>query len=81
MKIFRTSSSAIIAQCQRNFNFLYVQRQLTIRTTKFLQAFAASDNHLCSLFEIVAVSKFKSIFTSFSVISTSQLVNGLYDLL
>jgi len=60
--------------------FLSVQRQLTIRTIKFLQAFAASDNHLCSLFESVAVSKLNSILTSFSVKATNQLVNGLYDL-
>jgi len=47
MKIFCTSSSAVTAECQRNFNFLSVQRHLTIYTTKFLQAFVASDNHLC----------------------------------
>jgi len=64
-----------------NFNFLYVQRQLTIRTAKLLQAFLASDNHLCSLFERVAVSKLNSILTSFSVKSTNQLVNGMYNLL
>jgi len=81
MKIVRTSSSAIIAECQRNFNFLSVQQQLTIRTAKFLQVFAASDNHLCSLLESVAVSKLSNILTSFSVKSTSQLVKGLYDLL
>jgi len=55
MKICRTSSSVVIVECQRNFNFLSVQRQLTIRTAKCLQAFAASDNHICSLFESVAV--------------------------
>jgi len=32
-----------IAECQRNFNFLSVQRQLTICTATLLQAFAASD--------------------------------------
>jgi len=67
MKIFRTSSSAVIAECQRNLNFLSVQRQFTIRTAKFLQAFAASDNQLWSLFESVAVIKLNSILTSFSV--------------
>jgi len=43
LKIFRKRSSAIIAECQRNFNFLSVQQQLIIRTAKFLEAFAASD--------------------------------------
>jgi len=50
MKIFLPSSSAAIAECQRNFNCLSVQRKLTIHTAKFLQAFAASGNHICSLF-------------------------------
>jgi len=35
----------------------------------------------CSLFESVAVSKLNSILTSFSVKSTSQLVNRVYNLL
>jgi len=82
MKIYRTSSLAAIAECQRNFNYLSVQRQqLTIRTARFLQAFAASDTNLCSLFESVEVSKLNSILTSFSVKSTSELINLLYNLL
>jgi len=80
IKMFRTNSSAVIVECQHNFIFLFVQRQPTIHTAKFLQAFAASDNHLCSLSVSVAVSKLNSILTSFSVKSTSKLVNDLYDL-
>jgi len=48
--------------------------------SQILQAFVASDNHLCSLFETVAVNKLNSLLTSFSVKSTSQLVNKFYDL-
>jgi len=61
----------------------YVQRQLTIRTTKFLQAFAASDDHLCSLFESVAANTYgnlNNMLTSISVKSTSQLINTMNDL-
>jgi len=72
MKIFCTCSSVFITECQPNINFLSVQWQFTSCTAKFLQAFAASDNHLCSLFENVAVSKLNCILTSFK--STSQLV-------
>ena len=43
MKIFCTGSSTVTTDCQRNFIFLSIQRQLTIRTAKFLQAFAASE--------------------------------------
>jgi len=73
MKIFCTSSSAVIAEFQRKFNFLSVQRQLTIRTAKFCQAFVASDKNLCSLFENVAVSKLNNILSSFSVKSIVNL--------
>jgi len=48
MNIFHTSSSAVIAECQCNFNFLSVQRHLTIRHPNFFKIFAASDNHPCS---------------------------------
>jgi len=77
MKVFRTSSSAIIAEFQLSIcaaAAYYSHSQIS-------SSFAASDDHLCSLFESVAVSKLNSILTSFSVKSTSQLVNGLYDLL
>ena len=35
MKIFRTGSSAVINECQRNFQFLSIELQLTIRTAIF----------------------------------------------
>jgi len=43
---------------------------------KFLQAFAASDNHLCLLFESFVVSKLTSILASSQL---NQLVNLLIN--
>ena len=73
MKIFRTGSSLVITECQRNFHFLSIQRQLTIRTAKFLQAFAASANYICQLFNSTAANQLNIISSSFSVTSTMQL--------
>jgi len=39
------------------------------------------SNHLCSLFESVAVNKLNNILTFFSVKSTSQLIYKMYDIL
>ena len=79
MKIFRTGSSTVITECQRNFNFLSIQRQLTIRTAKFLQAFTASENQLCLLFKSNATRQLNFILSSASVKSTGQLICVLYD--
>ena len=35
-----------MGECQRNFNYLPIKAQLTIRTAKFLQSFTASENTL-----------------------------------
>ena len=79
MKIFRTGSSTIITECQRNFNFLSIQRQLLIRTAKFLQAFAASENHICLLFNSNVYHQLNTILSSASVTSTGQLINVMYN--
>ena len=79
MKIFRTGSSTVITECQRNFNFLSIQRQLLIRTAKFLQAFAASENRICLLFNSNATKQLNIILSSVSVTSTGQLINVMYD--
>ena len=42
MKLFRSSSSAIVKCCQLAFNFLPINSQLDIRTAKFLQKFIVS---------------------------------------
>ena len=79
MKVFRIGSSTDITECQRNFNFLSIQRQLTSRTAEFLQAFAASENNICLLFDSIATHQLNNILSSFSVTSTGQLLNVMYD--
>ena len=61
------------------FQLLSIQRQLTIRTAKFLQAFAASENRICLLFNSIATHQLNIIMSSFSVTSTGQLINVIYD--
>lgn len=82
MKIFRTGSAANITECQRNFNFLPVKQLLKIRTAKFLQRFAASENALCLLFNNVANQQLNTIFMSvdISVKSTRELVDKIIEL-
>ena len=36
MKTFRTGSSGVVVECQRNFNFLLIKLQLIVRTATFL---------------------------------------------
>jgi len=81
MKLFRTGSPAIVQQCQLHFGFLPVKGQLHIKTARFLQKFAASDNVLCSLFVSSAKRQLTDIFHLYnSSISTAcQLYNFIYD--
>ena len=79
MKIFHTGSVAIITECQRYFNLLPVQQQLTIRTAKFLQVFIGSSNHLCSLFENVASRQLNIIYSNVGVKTVHQLTIKLHD--
>ena len=83
MNVFRTGLSTVIAECQRsNFNIISIKRRLTFRTAKFLQAFAASQNHICLLFNSIATAATHQLYiilSSFSVTSTGQLIKVLYD--
>ena len=65
MKLFRTSSSQLIKECQLNFGFLPVSNQLTIRTANFLQVFIASENTLCQLFVNNATSQLMQLFSQY----------------
>jgi len=49
MKLFRTTSPAVVKCCHLAFNFLPVNSQLDICTANFLQKFIASENSLCCL--------------------------------
>ena len=61
MKIFQTGSSAIVKECQFNFNFLPIQSQINNRTARFLEKFIASENSLCSLFAANAACQLSQI--------------------
>jgi len=43
MNIFHTASSAVIAECQRNFNFISMLKQITIRKAKFKFLFSFDE--------------------------------------
>ena len=68
MKIFCTGSATIVAECQRNFVFLPIKLQISIRTAKFLQMFAASENALCSLFNLNASLQLHNIFNEVDIL-------------
>ena len=65
MKIFRTGSSSIVAECQQNFNFISIKHQIAIRTAKFLQAFSASENIVCFVFAYRATSQLNGLFSAY----------------
>ena len=76
MNIFRTGSSEVVVECQRNFNFLPIKLQLIVRTATFLQSFTASVNTLCSIFERQALNQLKCIFSAYGNVHTAcQLRN------
>jgi hypothetical protein len=79
MKGFRTGSAAVITECQRYFNFLPMQLQLTIRTARFLNVFVASQSHICLLFESVATRQLNSIFSNYCVKTIGQLRSKILD--
>jgi len=61
MKIFRTIFSAIVKDCQCNFNFLPIQSWIDGRMARFLQRYVASENSLCSLFAANAASQLRRV--------------------
>ena len=81
MKIFRTGSSAVINECQRNFQFLPIKLQLTIRTANFLQCFAACLNSLCMLFQHKATNELHSMCSVYgdNVYTACQLANAIHE--
>ena len=83
MKLFRTGSPAIVQECQLQFGFLPVKSQLHIKTARFLQKFAASENVLCSLFVSTAKRQLTDIFIfhfyNSSISTACQLHNFIYD--
>ena len=83
MKLFRTSSSLVVRECQINFGFLPIESQLVVRTANFLQKYVASENSLCLLFNKIANHQLNLLFTQFgnNVKSAQQLsviINNLF---
>ena len=80
MKVFCTNSASVVAECQRNFNFLPFKLQLSIRTAKFLQRFSASENLICSIFSANASNQLNCLFSKYGerIVSVSQLINAIY---
>jgi len=80
MKLFRTTSPAVVKCCQLAFYFLPVHSQLDIRTANFLQKFIASENNLCYLFALTARRKLNEVFVQFdNVTAACQFYNAILD--
>ena len=83
MKVFRTGSPAIVAECQRFFNFLSISQQIAIRSATFLQRFSASENLLCSLFSAKTTNEIRNLFSVYGngLQTACQLRNSIYSTL
>jgi len=81
MKLFRTTSPAVVKCYQLAFNFLLVHSQLDIRTANFLQKFIASENCLCYLLALTARRKLdERILAQFDNVTTArQFHNVILD--
>ena len=80
MRIFHTSSTLTVKQCQVNFNFLPIAEQIELRTARFLQKFLASQNILCSLFARNAAVQLNVIFSKYDSVHTiPQLRVAIYS--
>ena len=76
MKLLRTSSTRVVLECQRYFNFLPVSLRLDLRTASFLKRLYLTDNSLCKLFITRAKDELLSILTRYNINDIS-LVNRL----
>ena len=78
---FCSGSAEVVAECQRNLVFLPIKLQVRIRTARFLQMFAASQNSLCSLFNLNACLQLHSLFGTVneSIKTACQLRNFIYE--
>jgi hypothetical protein len=79
MKLFRTGSTDIVNECQVHFNFLPVRYLIDIRTTRFLQKFITSSNHICMLFFNNAVNIVNNLFSFYHVTSLYDMCNSINE--
>lgn len=75
MKLFKTGSPSVVADCQAQFNFLPLRYQIDYRTANFLFHFIKSNNSICSLFASSAENSLSAILVCYGV-----TVNNLYSL-
>lgn len=82
MKLFRTSSAAIVEDCQKFFHLLPVRYLIDLRTTKFLETFVTNENCVCKLFARNAQCGLDKIFQSYgnSIISSCTLRSFVNDM-
>jgi len=80
LKLFCTTSPAVVKCCQLAFSFLPVHSQLDIRTAHFLQRLIASENSLCYLFALTARRKLNELFVQFDNVTTAcQFHDAILD--
>ena len=75
MKLFRTGSPAIVAECQLQFNFLPLQYQVDIRTASFMFRYINSVNSLCLCLSAHAIANLASILSCYG-----ESVSSMFDL-
>ena len=79
MKLFSTGSLDVVLDCQRNFEFLPVPYIIDLRTAKFLQQFAVTENCICRCFLLTATRSTADIYLKYdtSITSVSQLKRSI----
>ena len=61
MKLFRTTSSLVVKECQKAFRFLPIANLIDIRTASFLERYMATDNVVCDLFSTGAADHLRRL--------------------
>ena len=80
MKMFRTGSPAVVAECQVQFNFLPLRYQIDIRTVKFLSKYVTLTNSICAQLQSQARNSMENILTSYSVSTVFDFYCKIDDL-
>jgi hypothetical protein len=81
MKLFRTGSPAVVAECEEQFNFMPLRYQIDIRTVKFLFNYTQSTNTICMLFASSALSGMNDIFVCYgdNLATVHDLINSINE--
>jgi len=81
-KLFRTSSTNIVQDCQKFFRLLPISNLIHIRTARFLEDFIINENYVCKLFSHNAQCSLDKIFSMYSddIVSTCNLRSVISDM-